>query len=93
MGAHFGLGIAANGGDCEDCDHSDSADRIAFVSPIAGHLLALAYDVASTGPFTESKDGGHAIALTPSDRAAGPTLAILQRALAGGARSGARRPG
>jgi uncharacterized protein (TIGR04551 family) len=78
MGAHFGLGIAANGGDCEDCDHSDSADRLAFVSPIAGHLVALAYDVASTGPFTESKDSGHAIALTPSDRAAGPTLAILR---------------
>nr|HEX4314457.1 TIGR04551 family protein [Kofleriaceae bacterium] len=78
MGAHFGLGIAANGGDCEDCDHSDSADRIAFVSPIAGHLIALAYDVASTGPFTESKDAGHAISLSPSDRAAGPTLAILK---------------
>ena len=31
MGAHFGLGIAANGGDCEDCDHGDAADRFAFV--------------------------------------------------------------
>jgi uncharacterized protein (TIGR04551 family) len=78
MGANFGLGIAANGGDCEDCDLSDSADRIAFVSPIAGHLLAVAYDVASTGPFTEGKDGNHPISLTPSDRAAGPTLAILK---------------
>jgi uncharacterized protein (TIGR04551 family) len=78
MGAHFGLGIAANGGDCEDCDHGDAADRIAFVSPIAGHLLAIAYDVASRGPFTLSRDGGHAIALEPSDRAAGPTVAILK---------------
>ncbi len=77
MGAHFGLGIAANGGDCEDCDHSDSADRIAFVSPIADHLIALAYDVASTGPFTLSKDSGHPISLSPSDAAAGPELAIL----------------
>jgi uncharacterized protein (TIGR04551 family) len=77
MGANFGLGIAANGGDCEDCDHSDSADRIAFVSPLWDHLLAIAYDVASTGPFTLSKDGGHPISLSPSDAAAGPELAIL----------------
>ncbi|HTR55387.1 MAG TPA: TIGR04551 family protein [Kofleriaceae bacterium] len=78
MGAHFGLGIAANGGDCEDCDHGDAADRLAFVSPIAGHLVAVAYDIASRGPFTPSADGGHAIALEPTDRAAGPTLAILK---------------
>ncbi|MBV8761393.1 MAG: TIGR04551 family protein [Deltaproteobacteria bacterium] len=78
MGAHFGLGIAANGGDCEDCDHGDAADRAAFVSPIAGHLIAIAYDVASSGPFTRSKDGSRPIALEPSDKAAGPTLAILK---------------
>ncbi len=77
MGANFGLGIAANGGDCEDRDHSDLGGiALAFVSPIAGHIVALAYDIASTGPFTESKDGGHTISLSPSDRAAGPTLAI-----------------
>ena len=78
MGAHFGLGIAANGGDCEDCDHGDAADRVAFVSPLFGHLVAFAYDIASRGPFTQSKDDGHAIALEPSDAAAGPTLAILK---------------
>ena len=78
MGASFGLGMVLNSGDCEDCDHGDSADRIAFVSPIAGHLIAVAYDIASAGPFTQSKDGGHPIALEPSDQAAGPTLAILK---------------
>ena len=78
MGAHFGLGIAANGGDCEDCDHGDSADRAAFVSPLFGHLLAIAYDITSSGPFTTSKDGGRSIALEPSDAVAGPTLAILK---------------
>jgi uncharacterized protein (TIGR04551 family) len=78
MGAHFGLGIAANGGDCEDCDHGDSADRIAFVSPLAGHLVALAYDVAARGPFTQSRDGGRSIGLEPSDQVGGPTLAILR---------------
>jgi uncharacterized protein (TIGR04551 family) len=78
MGVHFGLGIAANGGDCEDCDHGDAADRLAFVSPLFGHLLAFSYDIASRGPFTPSKDGGHAISLEPSDAASGPGVAILK---------------
>ncbi len=78
MGAHFGLGITANGGDCEECDKGDVADRVAFVAPIAEHLLAVAYDVASRGPFTRSRDGGHAIALEPADAATGWTLAALQ---------------
>lgn len=78
MGAHFGLGIAANGGDCEDCDHGDAADRAAFVSPLFGHLVAIAYDIASRGPFTPERDGGRYVALEPTDAAAGPTLAILK---------------
>src|SRR5206468_653694 len=47
-------------------------------SPIAGHLFAIAYDIASRGPFTASRDGTHRLALEPADRAAGPTLAILK---------------
>ena len=78
MGANFGLGIAANGGDCEDCDLGDAADRAAFVTPLFGHLIAIAYDIASRGPFTEAKEGERAIALEPTDAAAGPTLAILK---------------
>ncbi len=78
MGAHFGLGMSANGGDCEDCDQGNAADRAAFVTPIAGHLFAVAYDLASSGPFTRSRDGGHVLALEPSDRAAGPTLAMFK---------------
>src|SRR6185503_15151249 len=76
--AHFGLGIAANGGDCEDCDLGDAADRVAFVSPLFGHLVAFAYDIASRGPFTQAKEGERAIALEPTDEAAGPTLAMLK---------------
>jgi uncharacterized protein (TIGR04551 family) len=78
MGAHFGLGIAANGGDCEDCDHGDASDRAAFVMPLAGHLLAVAYDIASRGPFTPARDGGTTVSLEPSDKAAGPTVALLK---------------
>jgi uncharacterized protein (TIGR04551 family) len=78
MGANFGLGISVNGGDCEDCDHGNAADRLAFISPLFGHLIAVAYDIAASGPFTASKDGGHAINLESSDRASGPTLAIFK---------------
>src|SRR5262249_23248633 len=78
VGAHFRPGIAAPGGDCEDCDDGNAADRVAFVSPLAGHLVAAAYDIASRGPFTGSRDGTRRIALEPTDRAAGPTLAILK---------------
>ena len=78
MGSQFGLGITANSGDCDDCDRGDAADRVAFVSPILGHLVAVAWDVAARGPFTRSRDGGHAIALEPTDGAAGATFAILR---------------
>ena len=77
MGAHFGLGIAANGGDCEDCDHGDAADRLAFVSPLAGHFVAIAHDFTSRGPFTTSRDGGHPVELEPTSATASDTLAIL----------------
>lgn len=78
LGAHFGMGMAANGGDCEDCDHGDSADRAALVSPLFGHLFAFAYDIASRGPFMPGRDGGHEILLEPSAAVSGPTFAILK---------------
>ncbi|CAN5912784.1 hypothetical protein BH11MYX3_BH11MYX3_13290 [soil metagenome] len=78
MGSQFGLGITANSGDCDDCDRGDAADRVAFVSPLFGHLVAVAWDVTSRGPFTRSRDGGHAIALEPTDSASGLTFAILK---------------
>jgi uncharacterized protein (TIGR04551 family) len=50
MGTHWGLGMVANGGDCLDCDSGDASDRIAFLTPLAGHIWALAYDFSATGP-------------------------------------------
>lgn len=53
MPAHFGLGIGANdGADLED-DGGDRADRIAFVAPFFGALVAAALDVGP-GPSTSS---------------------------------------
>ena len=47
--SHFGLGIATNAGDTLDDDGGDRADRIAFVSPLFGHYVAVAYDFAAAG--------------------------------------------
>ena len=81
MGLEFGLGMFANGGDCDDCDGGDTADRIAFVSPMAGHLVAFAYDVSSSGPYTPRDDGRHVLDLEPSDDVNTATAAILRLAV------------
>lgn len=78
MGAHWGLGMAAHGGDCADCDGGDAADRIAFASPIAGHVIALAWDMASSGPFTPRKDERRPLDLEPSDDAPTWTAAFMR---------------
>lgn len=49
MPSHFGVGIASNAGDDIDDDVFDRADRLAFVAPLLGHYLALAYDVGAAG--------------------------------------------
>jgi hypothetical protein len=45
MPAHFALGIAANDGADLDDDGGDRADRVAFVAPVYGHLVAAALDL------------------------------------------------
>ncbi|HEY3448828.1 MAG TPA: TIGR04551 family protein [Myxococcales bacterium] len=77
MGNQWGLGMLANAGDCLDCDSGDAADRIAFVSPIAGHIFALAYDFTSIGPNGTRKAGG-VIDFEPSDRVNSVTFAVLK---------------
>lgn len=56
MGSTWGLGILANGGDCADCDRGDAADRVAFVTPLAGHLFAAALDVSAVDPYVPQTD-------------------------------------
>ena len=38
----------ANGGDCLDCDAGNSVDRIAFLTPLFGHVFAFAFDYSAT---------------------------------------------
>src|SRR5262249_52948715 len=52
MGNQWGLGMLSNSGDCLDCDHGDSADRVAFATPLLGHIWALAFDFDAIGPLS-----------------------------------------
>ncbi len=69
MPAHFGLGIGANDGADLDDDGGDRADRLAFVAPVMGTLVAAALDI---GPGPSSSDFG------PSTRA----LSVGEQAIA-----------
>jgi uncharacterized protein (TIGR04551 family) len=65
MGNAWGLGMLANGGDCLDCDSGDSADRLAFVTSLGGHLWALAYDLTASGPPVADRQGTRFIDVEP----------------------------
>lgn len=77
MGHHWGLGMLANGGDCIDCDSGDAADRVAFLTPLAGHVWALAYDFSSTGPFVDRPAPGRVVGIDPADDVHSVTFAVL----------------
>lgn len=77
MGNQWGLGILANGGDCSDCDSGDSTDRIAFLSPIAGHVWAVAFDFSASGPFTPRTAPGRVVDVDPADDVRSVTFAVL----------------
>jgi uncharacterized protein (TIGR04551 family) len=78
MGAHWGLGMLANGGDCAGCDSGDAADRVAFITPVAGHLWAAAYDIAYAGPTTSRSLNGRTLDLDPSDDVHALTFASMR---------------
>lgn len=77
MGAHWGLGMLSNGGDCADCDSGDAADRIAFVTPLFGHIWALAYDFSAIGPTVQRTGGLRVIDFEPSDNVNTITFAFM----------------
>ena len=77
MGNHWGMGMLANGGDCASCDSGDAADRIAFVTPLLGHVWAVAYDFTATGPYTARNHPRRSIDLDPWDDVRTVTFAVL----------------
>ncbi len=78
QGSHWGLGMLANSGDCEDCDGGDAADRIAFVTPLVGHIFALAYDISATGPQGNDRSQSRSIDIEPTDDVQNLTLAFMR---------------
>jgi len=77
MGAHWGLGLIANSGDCDDCDGGDAADRIAFVTPLFGHMWAASYDFTATGPTTRRRDQVRVVDIEPTDNVHSVTMAVF----------------
>ncbi|MEO6420929.1 MAG: hypothetical protein ABIP39_16065, partial [Polyangiaceae bacterium] len=77
MGSHWGLGILTNGGDCLDCDSGDASDRIGFLTPIAGHILAAAYDFSATGPTAPRGIQGRSVGFEPTTDVRSVTFAFL----------------
>ena len=51
MGSNFGLGVLSNGGDGDQDDAGDNADRIMFLTKLSGHIVGLGWDFAAEGPF------------------------------------------
>ena len=78
MGSHWGLGVLTNGGDCADCDSGDAADRIALVTPMAGHIFALAFDFSAIGPLAKRPDATRPVGVEPSADVRTFTFALLK---------------
>jgi uncharacterized protein (TIGR04551 family) len=77
-GSTWGLGMLANGGDCADCDHGDAADRIAFITPLFGHIFALAYDFSAVEALTTRPGGVRTVDIDPSTDVRTITFAMLR---------------
>ena len=70
--------MLANSGECADCNYGDSADRIAFISPLLGHIFAVAYDIDQIGPFQTQQPGETVLNLAPAANVNTLTFAALR---------------
>lgn len=78
MGAHWGLGMVSNDGDCIDCDSSDASDRVAFVTSLGGHLWSAAYDFSSAGIGIERTKNRPDIDANRWDNVHSTTIAVMK---------------
>ena len=78
MGAHWGTGMLSNGGDCSDCTSGDAADRLGFVTPLVGHIWAVAYDIGYVGPTASRRDGSAVVDIDPSDNVQSVSAAVIR---------------
>jgi uncharacterized protein (TIGR04551 family) len=78
IGSTWGLGLLTNGGDCADCNYGDAADRVALITPLAGHIWALAYDIDQIGPLVAQQPGQTFLNLSPTANVNTVTFAFLR---------------
>jgi uncharacterized protein (TIGR04551 family) len=82
MGSHWGLGMLHNDGNCLDCDHGDTVDRIMFVAePFSGWYITPMVDYNAVGPTTVRLTGDNAdpLPLSNQDASISFILAIARR--------------
>lgn len=81
MGAHWGLGMQWNDGNCLDCDHGDTVDRLMFVTEIFdGIYVAPMLDFNVEGLLASSRTGiGADTDLSNLDDSHSYNLAIAKR--------------
>ncbi|MBM4378299.1 MAG: TIGR04551 family protein, partial [Deltaproteobacteria bacterium] len=81
MGSHWGLGMLRNDGNCLDCDHGDSVDRVQFVTePLPGLYVTPMLDFNAEGPSSATlAEGGQPFDLSNRDDANGLVLAVARR--------------
>src|SRR5229473_3824512 len=83
MGFHWGLGMVHNDGNCLDCDHGDTVDRVMFVAPVPplpDFYITPMIDWNGIGLTSERVgDIGQPYPLTNSDHTLSFILAIAKR--------------
>jgi uncharacterized protein (TIGR04551 family) len=81
MGSQWGLGMLRNDGNCLDCDHGDTVDRVQFVTePLPGLYVTPMLDFNAEGPSSATvAEGGQPFDLSNRDDANGLVLAVARR--------------
>jgi uncharacterized protein (TIGR04551 family) len=81
IGSHWGLGLVANKGDCEDCDYGDTNDRIMFITRAAGTYIGIGHDIVATGATNQylAEPAGQARDLDDADDVSQWILAVFRR--------------
>lgn len=79
MGSHWGLGMLYNDGNCLDCDHGTTVDRIQFVTmPATGWYVTPMLDFNVEGPTSGRGDQGQPFDLSNSDDAHSYVIAVAR---------------
>lgn len=81
MDSHWGLGIRANDGDCEDCDYGVSYERIQFTTKIWELYVRASLDWPDEGLFSRviEREGGQPYDISQLDDVDQYTVAVFRK--------------